>query len=213
MTEKKTNRKPPAKKKTTSKQGPRRIADIRPPEELGAGRTTSLKPEFIPIAKKMCEMGATDVDLAEAFSVHVRTVKRWRTQSQEFRHATRIGKDVACEVVARSLYERATGYTFDTEKVFNYQGEIVRAETREHVPPDTASMIFWLCNQDPDNWKQISRAEITGKDGGPIETKENSDIEQARRVAYALGRTASQHQISRQEAQTVDVEGTDESAG
>ena len=32
------------------------------------------------------------------------------------------------------------------------------------------------------------KSELTGKDGGPVELKEMSDIEQARRIAFALGR-------------------------
>lgn len=32
------------------------------------------------------------------------------------------------------------------------------------------------------------KSEVTGKDGGPIETKEGSDLETARRIAFMLGR-------------------------
>jgi hypothetical protein len=32
------------------------------------------------------------------------------------------------------------------------------------------------------------KSELTGKDGGPVELKEMSDIEKARRIAFALGR-------------------------
>ncbi len=35
----------------------------------GGGRPTAYKPEFCDIARKMCELGATDDDLAEAIGV------------------------------------------------------------------------------------------------------------------------------------------------
>jgi hypothetical protein len=37
--------------------------------------------------------------------------------------------------------------------VFQFQGQIVRTETREHVPPDTTAMIFWLKNRRPEQWR------------------------------------------------------------
>lgn len=35
---------------------------------------------------------------------------------------------------------------------------------------DTACMIFWMTNRDPDNWQNTQSRVHTGKNGGPIET-------------------------------------------
>ena len=45
---------------------------------------------------------------------------------------------------------------------------------------------MWLTTRSA-RWREVQRHEVTGKDGAPIETKDVSDIEAARRVAYMLG--------------------------
>lgn len=117
------------------------------------GRPTGYEPSFAVQAKKLCELGATDIEVADFFEVSDRTVYRWQLKYPEFCQALKAGKEAADERVERSLYHRATGYTFDSEKVFQHQGSIVRAKTREHVPPDTTSMIFWLKNRRPEQWR------------------------------------------------------------
>lgn len=117
------------------------------------GRPSSYQPEYAEQAKKLCELGATDIEIADFFEVSDRTIYRWQLKYPEFCQALKAGKDSADDRVERSLYHKATGYTFESEKVFQFQGEIVRASTREHVPPDTVSMIFWLKNRRPELWR------------------------------------------------------------
>lgn len=117
------------------------------------GRPSSYQPEYAEQARKLCELGATDIEIADFFEVSDRTVYRWQLKYPDFCQALKAGKDAADDRVERSLYHKATGYTFESEKIFNYQGEIVRASTREHVPPDTVSMIFWLKNRRPEQWR------------------------------------------------------------
>jgi len=128
------------------------------------GRPSSYKTEFAEQARKLCELGATDIEIADFFEVSDRTVYRWQLKYPEFCQALKAGKEAADDRVERSLYHKATGYTFESEKIFQFQGEIVRAQTREHVPPDTVSMIFWLKNRRPELWRdkteQVIRHEI-----------------------------------------------------
>lgn len=135
---------------------------------MSGGRPTSYKPEFAEQAEKLCLLGATDEDLADFFGVAIRTIANWKAQNDEFLQALKAGKEAADERVSRSLYHRAVGYTFDSEKIFHFQGQITRAETREHVPPDTTACIFWLKNRRPDLWRDKTEHEHAGKDGGPI---------------------------------------------
>jgi hypothetical protein len=123
---------------------------------MPAGRKTGYKPEFVDQARKLCELGATDKEIADFFEVSDRTIYRWQVQFHEFCQALKAGKEAADERVARSLYHRATGYSFQSEKVFQYQGQIVRTETTEHIPPDTTAMIFWLKNRRPKEWRDKS---------------------------------------------------------
>jgi hypothetical protein len=61
-----------------------------------------------------------------------------------------------------------------SEKVFQFQGQIIRAETKEHVPPDTTAGIFWLKNRRPEAWRERQQHEHTGKDGEPIQINHDS---------------------------------------
>ena len=77
------------------------------------------------IAKKMCQLGATDNDIAEALGVATCTLYRWRNEHEEFREALKVGKDKADDRVEMALYRRAVGYTHEAVKVFQFQGSEV----------------------------------------------------------------------------------------
>jgi len=88
----------------------------------------------------MCELGATDDEVAKALGVCVRTLYRWQSQHPEFCQALKAGKEVADNRIERALYHKAAGYTYDSEKIFQNNGEVVRVKIIEHVPPDTTAM-------------------------------------------------------------------------
>lgn len=122
---------------------------------MAGGRPTSFKPEYCDQASKLCLLGATDAEIADFFEVDVRTIYRWQNSHPEFCQALKVAKSQADERVERSLYHRATGYTHDAVKIFMPAGakEPVYAPYREHVPPDTTAMIFWLKNRRPEQWR------------------------------------------------------------
>ncbi len=127
----------------------------------GGGRPSSYRPEFVKIAEEMCKLGATDFELAKAFSVCTATINEWRNRHVEFSSALKNGKEPSDERVERSLFQKACGYTFESEKIFNYQGEVVRATCIEHVPPDTTAAIFWLKNRRKEVWRDKHEVEST----------------------------------------------------
>jgi len=126
---------------------------------MSGGRPTSFKPQYVKQAKKLCELGATDVNIADFFNVAVSTIYKWKHDYPEFSDALKVGKESADQRVERSLYQKAVGYSYESEKVFQFQGGIVRTPTREHVPPDTTAMIFWLKNRKSDVWRDVSKVE------------------------------------------------------
>jgi hypothetical protein len=128
----------------------------------GRGRPTAFKPEFAKQAQKLAELGATDTDLAEFFGVTTVTIWRWSAKFPEFCKALKIGKGIGDDRVERSLYHKAVGYTFDSEKVFQYEGQIVRAKTVEHVPPSDTAAIFWLKNRRPEQWRDKQEVAHSG---------------------------------------------------
>ncbi len=127
------------------------MADETPANPVG--RPTSYKPEYAAQAAKLCELGATDMELADFFEVSTSTIYAWRNQVAEFSEAVIAGKGAADARVERAFFNRAVGYTFESEKVFQHQGEIIRADTREHVPPDAGAALNWLKNRQPDKWR------------------------------------------------------------
>lgn len=134
---------------------------------MTAGRPTDFEEAFIEQAEKLASLGATDIEVADFFSVDVRTIYRWKHAHAEFCQALNAGKEKADERVVSSLYHKAVGYTFESEKIFQHQGEIIRAPVREHVAPDTTAAIFWLKNRRPSDWRD--KQEHTGPDGGPLQ--------------------------------------------
>ena len=127
------------------------------------GRPSAYKPEFAEQAAKLCELGATDYELAKFFKVNTATIYRWRNSIPEFCKAVTCGKAMADARVERALYNRAVGYSFESEKVFQNRGKVVRAATVEHVPPDPAAAMNWLKNRKPENWRDKQEHEHRGQ--------------------------------------------------
>lgn len=126
---------------------------------MSLGRPSDYKPEYVEQAEKLCVLGATDEDVADFFGVDVRTIYRWKHAHPDFCQSLKAGKELADARVERSLYNRAVGYTYDSEKIVtvtqgNNQGSVIeRVPIKEHVPPDTTAGIFWLKNRDPEKWR------------------------------------------------------------
>lgn len=132
-------------------------------DKAPGGRPTSYKPEYAAQAAKLCEMGATDIELADFFGVATSTIYEWRNRNAEFSEAVIAGKDAADARVERAFFNRAVGYTYESEKIFNNAGEILRAPTREHVPPDPGAALNWLKNRKPDKWRDKQILEHEGE--------------------------------------------------
>ncbi len=138
-----------------------------PPPISRHGRESDFTPDMIPIAEMACSLGATDFELAERLGVSDRTIRRWKVEHEPFALAMKVGKDFADGLVVRALYNRARGYSYESEEIFHFEGTITRAECRVHVAPDTTAAIFWLKNRDPEHWRD--RKELTGKNGEPLQ--------------------------------------------
>jgi hypothetical protein len=86
----------------------------------------------------------------------------WKAQHPDFLGSLKAGKEEADARVERSLYSRAVGYSFDSEKIFcNKDGEVTRVPYVVHVPPDVTAQICWLKNRNPAKWRDAWQLEHT----------------------------------------------------
>ncbi len=110
-------------------------------------------------------MGATDAEIARFFNVSVPTLSSWAAIHEDFGAALQKGGAVADERVERSLYHRAVGYSYESEKILYdaQSGEVIRVPIVVHVPPDVKAQIFWLKNRDPRNWRDRREVGMEGK--------------------------------------------------
>jgi hypothetical protein len=127
--------------------------------------------------------------MADFFGVSVATLYRWKNDHPDFCEALKEAKAEADARVEESLYQRAIGYTHEAVKIFMPSGapEPVIVPYKEHYPPDTTAGIFWLKNRQPERWRD--RQEVTGKDGGPIETADVSDRDRAKAIAALVAKS------------------------
>lgn len=130
------------------------------------GRPTDYRPEYAVTARKLCELGATDKDLAECFGVHERTIDRWRVSIEEFAIASRVGKEHADEKVKRAFFKIAEGYEYDEEYIDKFGNKQTR---RVVVPPNVTAVTKWLSARTPE-FRETQRVEHSG------EVKQGLDI-------------------------------------
>lgn len=171
--------KKPAARKTAKKKPTARKRSVNPDhnpaecpacQRLAAGRSLSpYKDEYAQTARLMCENGATDAELADAFDVSTSTIRNWQSAHKAFGNALKIGKGEFDDRVERALAQRAVGYSYDTEKIFMPPGstEETRVVYREHIPPDPGAAMKWLAARRKKEWGG-GLDNLTGPDGGPL---------------------------------------------
>lgn len=141
------------------------------------------------VARAMARLGATEQEIADALDTTVTTLNAWKKRHPEFLAALKEGKDVANSLVEDSLYKRAMGYRYTETEIVEEAGKVSVVVTRgknkgktkltpatvirtktlhKSVAPDVTAQIFWLCNRQPERWRNVSRHEHTGPNGGPI---------------------------------------------
>lgn len=143
-----------------------------------AGRPPKYHPGFVHIAATTAVIGATLPQLADIFGVWGQTLHDWCDQYPEFHAAIEKGRTLPDDMVEMSLFRRAMGYSHRSEKIFQYEGEIIRAETVEHYPPDTGAMAFWLKNRRPDKWRdRIDAPGATPEEAARVMREQAKEIE------------------------------------
>jgi hypothetical protein len=128
-----------------------------------AGRPTEYELSYPVQVRRLVSTGASWRQIADYFGVAVSTIQRWVQVHPEFEAAIRATKDEADLAVEKALFQRATGYTVDSVKIFQYEGVPVEAGFQEHVPPDVNAIKLWLTNRKPAEWREKVDLEHSGE--------------------------------------------------
>lgn len=157
------------------------------------GAPTKYKQEYAEQAYKLCLLGATDAKLADFFDVEISTISNWKNAHIEFLEALKRGKYAADAEIADSLYNRAKGMTIIEQQAIKLttkaqgvdkEGNPTRAfgqterveivDLMRQIPPDPTSVIFWLKNRQPKEWRDKTEQEHSGSVNTVIITKEEA---------------------------------------
>jgi hypothetical protein len=184
----KAGRTAPASKRSKAKPAPKAAPNKHP-----GGRPTDYNPDIHPrLAEAWATSGKIDKQIAEKLGVSESTLNLWKKKHPEFSESLKRGKEGPDDLVEASLFTRATGYTFDSEKILavsDGQGmgsHVERIKTKEHCPPDVTAIIYWLNNRRPARWR--NRHEVTGPGGGPLELANMTREERRALIAEKLAK-------------------------
>jgi hypothetical protein len=132
-------------------------AKVGPPKKMG--RPTLLTDKLRAKLFKLVKRGLSDQTIAIACDISLPTLKTWK-KDPDFLTLLSELKLAADGEVKRALYLRALGYSHPEEKIFNNNGQVIRAKTTKHYPPDADAAKFWLCNRQPKEWSNKQQIEL-----------------------------------------------------
>lgn len=181
-------------KRTTAKPGPKGV----------------FRKEHVERAYKLCLLGLTDKDLAEAFGVKENTIYSWTYKHEAFAQALRKGRQEADANVAKSLYQRAVGYSYEDTQIFkrrvteyNEEGkpvtsydEFVPVPVIKHLPPDTKAAVKWLANRQRSRWQE-------NNNGGTFTLNHNHNVTHTHEVLLLQEQIQDPTQFTDQELELV----------
>lgn len=137
-------------------------------EPAPTGRPTKYKPEYAEQAYRMALLGLTDEEMAEVFDVSRSTFNQWKKQMPDFSDTVKRGKILADANVSASLYKRATGYEYPSEKIVTLSigdgiSKVERVPITAVVLPDPGAALNWLKNRQPNKWRDKQDVALSGE--------------------------------------------------
>lgn len=117
------------------------------------GRPTKLSPTIKATAATLAKLGLTDSAMAKALGISRSTLALYKVADPSFSDLLRQGKAQADVAVVDGLHKRAVGF-FDP--------------TGEYHPPSVQAATVWLRARMPDQFRDVTRAELTAAEGKPL---------------------------------------------
>ena len=122
-------------------------------------RPTKFSEDAFDVAMEHYNQGATDAQVAETLKVTETTINNWKIKYPKFFESIKEAKGFCDRDVEESLFKRAKGFVRVIQKI-DKDGCIHDVE--EELPPDPTSMIFWLKNRKPKEWRDKQEVEQSG---------------------------------------------------
>lgn len=136
-------------------------------QKPGPGRSSLYDEAMNDQAHKLALLGMTDEEMATFFGVTAQTFYNWQKEHPPFFEAVQSGKVVADAEVAHSLYRKATGITYEVERLRkNAEGLAEKVSLKVYEPPDTGAMKLWLTNRRRKDW--ADNVKVMGDENAPI---------------------------------------------
>jgi hypothetical protein len=134
-------------------------------------------PDFPDQIRAIMMNGMDEDDISEVFDISRRQMGIWKAQYPHFKKAVEQGYTDADAAVLNALFQTATGYTHDEEKIMMWDGEVIRADTIKHYKPDVQAIKLWLTNRQKQNWSDRKETQVSGKEGAPIGIRDETKME------------------------------------
>ena len=142
----------------------------------GPGRKSLYDEAMNDQAYKLALLGMDDKQIAGFFDISSDTYYRWKKEYPAFSDAIHRGKDIADAEIAHSLFKRARGMVVVSERAMkNKDGEVVVAQMKTELPPDTRAAARWLAlrrrgkeSADGVKWNEDDTLPPGGKDPGSL---------------------------------------------
>ena len=150
------------------------------------GRPSKLSPTTKATAATLAKLGMTDAAMAKALGISRSTLALYKVGDPSFSDLLRKSKAQADVAVVEGLHARAVGF-FDP--------------TGEYHPPHVGAATVWLRARMPDQFRDVTRAELTAAEGKSlipapaplIQLSNDQEAALARVIADARERVQLQH--------------------
>ena len=136
-------------------------------------------PAHLDQVRAIAMRGLTEDQMSELFDISRHQMGVWKKQYPTFKKALEEGYTDADAAVLSAVYQSAVGYTHDEEKIFQWDGEIIRADTIKHYKPDMTAAKLWLTNRQREHWKDRQHTSVSGgaDDNAPIGLRNETKLE------------------------------------
>jgi hypothetical protein len=134
-------------------------------------------PDFPDQIRAIMMNGMDEDDISEVFDISRRQLGIWKAQYPHFKKAVEAGYTDADAAVLNALFQTATGYTHDEEKIMMWDGEVIRADTIKHYKPDVQAIKLWLTNRQQKNWSDRRETKVSGNADAPIGIRDETKME------------------------------------